>query len=198
MKKILCTALAFAIALCISGCNKSSDTAVKNEDSVGNSKTNTETDTVVIPNVVGMDKGEALKTLEDKGLKVKTGKIMHLKEKSSNNKEREFEKDNIVLSQNPVEGTVVISGTTCVIDYHSMENQYQYTVGEKGIVLERIERTYCPDKIFKIPKEYDEHPVIAIDSYLINDFHNLYPNIKIEVPKDIEIIGNINVEYEYY
>ena len=99
MKKI-CVLITLALILCLSACSKSKESQTQNKwgnNSSGEQSSTTQTegasDTVVVPNVVGMNKDEAVKKLERLGLIVETTKSHYKKNPTT----QDFYPDNYVI-----------------------------------------------------------------------------------------------------
>lgn len=161
-------------------------------------KTNSDNNTVVVPSVVGMNVDEATTKLEGMGLVVET-EIEHLIYKDKNNTSLGYYDEGYVLEQDSKAGTVMVKGSTVKLIYNSNTSQFEYTMNEDGtITLTDIRATYCPNKIFQIPQEYDGRVVTAVNSTLIKNFNELFPQITIQIPKETIINGETTVSVEYY
>lgn len=206
MKRILCTILVLLIALCICGCDKPSDEEIKNKDNIDNSQSNTdsrnndENDTVVVPNVVGMDIDEATKVLEEAGLKVEI-ETEHLVHKD-NDPLSDFEPDRIVIKQDTKQGIIITKGSLIEVTFNSMTDGFKYKINpDQSITLTEC-YTWLPiNETVTIPKEYDGYLVQSVDSsvtdiiWLLKD---LYKVTTIKIPTGVDIIGDTNACITYY
>ena len=204
MKKSLTLILSFILLLSFVGCGNDKKTVTSNSDTNTSGSNSVQgnnsvvNNTVVVPDVVGMKVDEAKKKLEEMGLVVEA-EVRHLVEKDNNNTSLGYYDDGYVLEQDSKFGTVMIKGSTVKITYNSNTTQFKYTVNEDGTVtLTDVIHTYCPDKILRIPKKYDEFVVTTVDSKLIENFNSIFPHIAILVPKEMTIIGETTVFVEYY
>lgn len=196
-----------ASALC--ACSKSKENQAQNkrgDSSSGKQSSITQTegannpDTVVVPNVVGMDKDEATKKLEELGLKVET-ETKHLTYKD-NNTSLGFYDDGYVLEQDSKAGTVMVKGSAVKLTYNSNTSQFKYKVNEDGtITLTDFSRIKKEDnKSIILPKDYDGYVVSTIEAGI---FERLLPyavtsNYKILVPRGIIINNSSNTPVEFY
>ncbi len=207
MRRIICTILAFLIALCICGCNKPSDTGMKKKDNIDNSQSNTdsqnndENDTVVVPNVVGTNKDEAVKKIEELGLKCKP-KFKRLQVKEFSGENIIYYDDNSVVEQSHKGGTVVVVGTEIEISINQNVSEMEYTVNSDNTITftELGDTLYYPDRKFFIPKEYDGYKVSHVNSGMLNDFLKAHTsfNVKYYIPQDVIIDGDTSAEIIRY
>lgn len=208
MKKISILFLAFIILIfSFAGCSektttsKDKNTSKNSDNSVQNASSTSDTDTVVVPNVVGMDKDEAIKKLEGLGLKVET-ETKHLTYKDNNNTSLGFYDDGYVLEQDSKTGTVMAKGSTVNLTYNSNTSQFKYKVNKDGtITLTDFSRIKKEDnKSIILPKDYDGYVVSTIEAGI---FERLLPyavtsNYKILVPHGIIINNSSNTPVEFY
>lgn len=211
MKKIFLPLFIITLTMCclLSACDKSNKTT--NQNSTANKTTASDVsesgskysqgDTVVVPNVVGMDKDEAIKKLEKLGLKVET-ETKHLTYKDNNNTSLGFYDDGYVLEQDSKTGTVMAKGSTVNLTYNSNTSQFKYKVNKDGtITLTDFSRIKKEDnKSIILPKDYDGYIVSTIEAGI---FERLLPyavtsNYKILVPHGIIINNSSNTPVEFY
>ena len=212
MKKInLITLSLITIICCLCSCSTNSSQS-KNDKSTSSNKTtasdvsesgskSSQGDTIVVPNVVGMDKDEAIKKLEELGLKVET-ETKHLTYKDNNNTSLGFYDDGYVLEQDSKTGTVMAKGSTVNLTYNSNTSQFKYKVNEDGTItltdFSRIKKEN--NKSIILPKDYDGYVVSTIEAGI---FERLLPyattsNYKILVPRGIIINNSSNTPVEFY
>lgn len=202
----LCFLCLIISASVLCACSKSKENQTQNgrgNSSLGEQSSTTQTesannnDTVVVPNVVGMNKDEAIKKLEELGLKVEIGEVVHQK-LIENNGQYSFEQDGLVLSQNPEKDVVVRKGAACKISYHSISNGFHFIVKNDGTAkLTNAYKVYCPNNVFEIPKQYDGYKVSEVSASIINETYNDY-QYQIKIPANLIIDGTIDVPFEYY
>lgn len=183
----------------LSACDKSNKTT--NQNSTANKTTASDVsesgskysqgDTVVVPNVVGMDKDEAIKKLEKLGLKVET-ETKHLTYKDNNNTSLGFYDDGYVLEQDSKAGTVMVKGSAVKLTYNSNTSQFKYKVNEDGtITIIKWTKTFLNDEnnFVIIPKEYDGYKVTSIDNYFWEQCDNKkrqINNLQVKIPQGVE------------
>lgn len=206
----LCFLCLIISASVLCACSKSKENQTQNgrgNSSLGEQSSTTQTesannnDTVVVPNVVGMDKDEAIKKLEGLGLKVET-ETKHLTYKDNNNTSLGFYDDGYVLEQDSKSGTVMVKGSTVNLTYNSNTSQFKYKVNEDGTItltdFSRIKKEN--NKSIILPKDYDGYVVSTIEAGI---FERLLPyavtsNYKILVPRGIIINNSSNTPVEFY
>ena len=203
MKKCLIIILSLAIIFCFVGCsdnknsNSKSSTSAVSADKTSNAS---DGDTVVVPNVVGMNKDEAIKKLEELGLKVEI-EIEHLMHKD-NNPLNDFEPDLAVVKQDIKQGVVVTKGTAIAITYNSMTDGFKYIIDEDQSITLTECYTWLPvSESVTIPKEYEGYLVKSVNSSVTDIIWTLKDNYKvntIKIPKGVNIIGETRAHITYY
>ncbi len=165
MKKSVLMLLILSVLFSFAGCGESAEQtsssapntlALTDDSSVTETSTEqtSSISTVVVPDVVGMDKDEAVKKLEDLGLKVELVKVRW-----------QYENDtavahNVVIEQDSAEGTVMIPGSTVKVTYNLQENEYAYEENEDGtITITMILVKERDPSEYRIPKQYDNKTI---------------------------------------
>lgn len=203
MKKLIAIILTLCTVLSICGCGESAE---QGSSSAPETKTATSSSakaqpkaeqtssisTVVVPDVVGMDKDEAVKKLEDLGLKVV------IAEEPLRNTDQ---KDNTITMQSRDSGTVVVSGTDIELQYNTHEFSFCYFLNEK---TQEYSVQYCwgllneSETSLSISPTYNELPVTMIE-HLPRSFEKFGAQIKtLYIPESIKTInfGEHPVEYK--
>lgn len=205
MKKFLSAILVLLLALCISGCNNNDTNSAGKANK--NTQSNTETDTVVVPNVVGMDKDEAVKLLKGIGLEVELKYKHCVTEKDDS---FAFLPDKSVLEQEPLQDVVVKRGGKVSITTQTLTDRFVTSENEDGTVtlIERKSNVNFSNGICTIPDVYEDKKVSKIDASVVNTIHpwrdfpsdKLLPIETVRIPKDVEIMGEIKTDFEivYY
>ena len=199
MKRILCTIVVFLIALCMNGCNncecnKPSDTTTNN-DNIENSQANTESGTLVVPNLVGMDKDEAVKLLEGMGFETKLEALGLF----ANFKDHPDWKDSEIVSQNVLPGRTRPLKTVVTMQYATGAYFDEYEENADGtITLTMLSEWYSEEHILKIPKTYEGKTVSCIKDEALpktldpyGPFAGVYT---VQVPKDVKV--EVDVDYD--
>ncbi len=205
MKKISLIVLSFiTIICCLCACGNSSSQSTDNKPSTSNKTTasdvsesgskSSQGDTVVVPNVVGMNKDEAVKKLEGLGLIVEV-------EKKYPNKDEEITKlkAGSVVEQNPSKTTKCKKNSTIKIGALSLDSEFSYETNQDGTIS--IYNAYFWGKengAYIIPKEYNGFKVtkVYIDTLTMNYFLSNQSIIK--VPNEVEILGYCENVIEKY
>ena len=167
--------------------NTSSDNSVA---SVQN--TSGASDTVMVPNVVGMNKDEAVKKLEGLGLIVETG-YKHLQKDQQGN----LYPDDEILEQSINAGTIVAPNTSISLTYNINTEAYASNVKSDGTVNLGLLLLWRPDTDeILIPEYYDGKKVSSIStSILISiDVNEQIRTRKVLIPKDVVIEDGASVE----
>lgn len=188
MKKALSLVLVLIMALSLAACGGVSETETTSEIS-------TQPETLVVPNVVGMDKDEAVKLLEGMGFEVEF-RVDHWR---YNEKANDRYDDGLVLEQDLKQGVVVVPKSVIKITYNSNTDGYSYSELDDGtIMLKRLgmhDRQY--EEIY-IPNMYEGKVVSKIDAYLLFYIDNSMPNVTIYVPSNVAIEGEPTIAYKTY
>lgn len=203
MKKIFLPLFIIILTLCcFCSCGNNSSQNKDNKSSTSN-KTNasdisesgsksSQGDTVVVPNVVGMNKDEAVKKLEGLGLIVETG-YKHLQKDQQGN----LYPDDEILEQSISAGTIVASNTSISLTYNINTEAYASNVKPDGTVNLDLLLLWRPDTDeILIPEYYDGKKVSSIStSILISiDVNEQIRTRKILIPKDVIIEDGASVE----
>ena len=224
MKKLICILCAIIFTLSLAACGNegqptgktasspktesaaneetSSKTPESKTESASNGETSSKTPgTVIVPNVIGMNKDKAIKELEVLGLNVET-EIRHWGRKG-NKSTGEYEDDLIIVEQDLKEGVVVIPDTTISITINSRTNRWEYTSNSDGtITLTHCMQFHLTDECLQIPKTYENKVVFGVTSQAIQEIiedKNIILYQKIKVPNEVNIIGEkITTDIEYY
>ena len=117
MKKTIFAILTLLLVLCVSGCNNANNDTNNENKADKKTQANVKTDTVVVSNVIGMDKDEAVKMLEKKGL------IVELQESSDFDESIE---NGQVIVQSFAAGTIVAYKSKIVLTYNSSRFRTDY------------------------------------------------------------------------
>lgn len=209
MKKFFSIIITLALILCLSACGKNNKSTKQNSttnkttasDVSESGSKSSQGDTVVVPNVVGMNKDEAVNELEEMGLKYKLkSKRLQVKEFSGEN--IIYYDDDSVIEQSHKNGTVVVRGTEIEIVINQNVSEMKYIINnDNTITFTELGNTlYYPDKKFFIPKEYDGYKVSHVNSDMLNDFLNTHTSfdLKFYVPQDVIINGSTTAEIIRY
>lgn len=205
MKKSVLMLLILSILFSFAGCGKAAEQtsssapntlAITEDSSVAETSTEqtSSISTVVVPDVVGMDKDEAVKKLEDLGLKVELVKVIW-----------QYENDtavahNVVIEQGITSGTVMVSGSSIELTYNLQENGYSYKVNEDGTITIVSASVYFLNETdaLIIPKEYDGYAISKISAEAPFQIGRAvgYPQQerKVKIPKEVEI----DSQYSYF
>lgn len=199
LKKISMAFILVILAVSLMGCGGERTTTSKgnkntSSDSSVASVQNTSgaSDTVVVPNVIGMNKDEAVKKLEGLGLMVETG-YKHLQKDQQGN----LYLDNEVLEQSISAGTIVAPNTSISLTYNINTEAYASNVKPDGTVNLDLLLLWRPDTDeILIPEYYDGKKVSSIStSILISiDVNEQIRTRKILIPKDVIIEDGASVE----
>lgn len=209
MKKVISLLITALVIFTLSACgndntnSNSTDIKTDNNSSViktGNKNSEkiiSQSDTVVVPNVVGMNKDEAIKKLEDLGLKVENKKVFYQKKADT----LEPYSNNQVTEQDIKTGTVCKSeGTTINLTYNVNEDGYNYEIlKDNTIKLTFVSLGKKTNNAFIIPKIYDNYKVSQIDEFVLTTLcaHYMEENangIVFKIPKDVKIIGDAPIK----
>lgn len=196
MKKISLIVLSFiTIICCLCACGNSSSQSTNNQPSTSNKTTasdvsesgskSSQGDTVVVPNVVGMDKDEAVKKLEGLGLIVETG-YKHLQK----DQQRNLYLDNEVLEQSISAGTIVVPNTSISLTYNTNTEAYASEVKSDGTVNLSLLLLWRPDNDeILIPEYYDGKKVSSMSTALLFSIvtNEQIRTRKILIPNDVII-----------
>ncbi len=188
MKKALSLVLVLIMALSLAACGGVSETETTSEIS-------TQPETLVVPNVVGMDKDEAVKLLEGMGFEVEV-RVEHWR---YNEKANARYDDGLVLEQDLKQGVVVVPKSVIKITYNSNTDGYDYSELDDGTVMLKRLRMY--DRQYEeiyIPNTYEGKIVSKIDAYLLFYIDNSMPNVTIYVPANVTIEGEPTIAYKTY
>ena len=158
--------------------------------------------TVVVPNVVGLNKDEAVNKLEESGLKYKII-FKRLQVKENNGVDLIYYDDNSVIEQSHQNGTVVIADTEVQIVINQKVSEMEYTINDDNtITLTKPGYTlYHPNKQFLIPQEYDGYKVSHIEADFFEDRlkQDAAGNIiTFLIPNDITINGETTAKIVRY
>lgn len=196
MKKISILFLAFIILIfSFAGCSektttsKDKNTSKNSDNSVQNASSTSDTDTVVVPNVVGMDKDEAIKKLEGLGLKVEIMGKNQLLLKD------EFKNYNIgeIYEQNIATGTLCKKSTQITLCYVSDKPEFEYIINSDNTIRLVVLSVFLPEnKNITIPSKYNNYQVSEIDLTAMQ----LGEDFTLQIPKNIKIIGQTNCQLE--
>lgn len=199
MKKISLIVLSFiTIICCLCACGNSSSQSTNNQPSTSNKTTasdvsesgskSSQGDTVVVPNVVGMDKDEAVKKLEGLGLIVETG-YKHLQKDQQGN----LYLDNEVLEQSISAGAIVVPNTSISLTYNTNTEAYASEIKSDGTVNLSSLLLWRPDNDeILIPEYYDGKKVSSISTALLEiiEIREQTRTRKILIPKNVAIEEN--------
>lgn len=177
MKKALSLVLVLIMALSLAACGGVSETETTSEIS-------TQPETLVVPNVVGMDKDEAVKLLEGMGfeVEVKRVNIFFISEKDT--------AINSVVEQNLNPETVCTKDAKIVLSYASDEPEFEYRVNDdKTITLTILSAWTSKNKTLTIPKEYNSYRVESVVDNVINAVPDDWT---VKIPEGVTIIGTAN------
>lgn len=197
MKKIILILVTVLLLTSLAACGtkqtaSSSDKADKSASgSSAQTETVNSTKTVVVPNVVGMNIDEAVKQLEDFGLKVesKTTNISLLLDESP------VPQINQIISQTLTAGAICQKGTIITISYASDAPEFEYlTKQDNTICLVILSVYYTNNNTITIPNEYDGHKVSEID---LTNFQ-LGTEYTLRIPSNISIKGQTDCKIEKF
>lgn len=198
MKKALSLVLVLIMALSLAACGGVSETETTSEIS-------TQPETLVVPNVVGMDKDEAVKLLEGMGFEVEI-KYKHC----AFDENDDYYPDKTVLEQEPLQDVVVVNGGKITVTTQTLTDEFETAENDDGTItlLERKSNWNFNNGICTIPNVYEERKVSKIKAqvvnsiYLWNEFQGdkISPVTTVKIPKDVEIIGDIETQLDvvYY
>lgn len=199
MKKISLIVLSFiTIICCLCACGNSLSQNKDNKSSTSNKTTasdvsesgskSSQGDTVVVPNVVGMNKDEAVKKLEGLGLIVETG-YKHLQKDQQGN----LYPDDEILEQSINTGTIVAPNTSISLTYNTNTEAYASEIKSDGTVNLSSLLLWRPDNDeILIPKYYDGKKVSSISTALLEiiEIREQTRTRKILIPKNVAIEEN--------
>lgn len=195
MKKALSLVLVLIMALSLAACGGVSETETTSEIS-------TQPETLVVPNVVGMDKDEAVKLLEGMGFETKLraeGIFVNL-EMNPDYKD----KDNEVVFQDSNPGSTRPLKTVIAMRYVSATCFDKYEENPDGtITITRFGEWYSPEGILTVPKTYEGKTISCIkDEGLpkkIGSGSAFAFGVKaVRVPKDVKVEVDIDYDLERY
>ena len=199
MKKISMAFILIILAVSLMGCGGERTTTSKgntntsSDNSVASvQNTSGASDTVMVPNVVGMNKDEAVKKLEGLGLIVETG-YKHLQKDQQGN----LYPDDEILEQSINAGTIVAPNTSISLTYNINTEAYASNVKSDGTVNLGLLLLWRPDTDeILIPEYYDGKKVSSIStSILISiDVNEQIRTRKVLIPKDVVIEDGASVE----
>lgn len=202
MKKTFLPLFIIILTMCclLSACGENNKTS--NQNSTTNKTTasdvsesgskSSQGDTVVVPNVVGMNKDEAVKKLEGLGLIVETG-YKHLQKDQQGN----LCPDNEILEQSINTGTIVAPNTSISLTYNINTEAYASNIKPDGTVNLSLLLLWRPDTDeILIPEYYDGKKVSSIStSILISiDTNEQIRTRKVLIPKDVVIEDGASIE----
>ncbi len=208
MRRIICTILAFLIALCICGCNKPSDTGMKKKDNIDNSQSNTdsqnndENDTVKfndirtldIPDVIGLQLQEARDILNSFNIEIKTEPVYKARIK----KHQEY----ILADIGIVTEVEKDYDNNCIILYYQEKgNRFDYIENADGTVTLGAATSYNPSEDFIIPAFYKNKRVSAISPNgvgFINRISSEFDIPTIKVPEGVTFQAEITCDNIVY
>ena len=195
MKKALSLVLVLIMALSLAACGGVSETETTSEIS-------TQPETLVVPNVVGMDKDEAVKLLEGMGFETElraTGIFMNL-ETNPDYKDKDNE---VVFQDSNPESTRPLK-TVITMRYVSGVMFDKYDEKPDGtITVTRLGEWYCHDGVLTIPKTYEGKTISCIkDEGLpqkIGSDSEFFRGVKtVRVPKDVKVEVDVDYDLERY
>lgn len=200
---IILTLSLFALTACGGGKadKTSSDKAIGSSASAPQSDTKGESEsqpeTVVVPNVVGMNVDEATKVLEDLKLSPVI-EYLHYVDKSGRRyyDYDNLEEDGLVLKQDIPEGTICAPFSIFKMEVNSNTNPWEYTKNENGtITLNKCVHGHVEDGKITVPTKYEEYIVESVTANAINDLLNrLSPSVRIVIPTGVEILGDVKAD----
>lgn len=199
MKKFISIIITLTLCCLLSACSKNQDSQVQNKDdnnSSGNQNSISQTGSadlsnnasVTVPNVVGMNKDEAKKELEDLGLNVETG-YKHLQKDQQGN----LYLDDEVLEQSISAGTIVAPNTSISLTYNTNTEAYASEIKSDGTVNLSSLLLWRPDNDeILIPEYYDGKKVSSISTALLEiiEIREQTRTRKILIPKNVAIEEN--------
>lgn len=176
-----------------------SQTQPKNTDNSSNTKSNAASqtnasndDTVVVPNVVGMNVDEAAEKLQKMGLTVEKVDVGS-QWKDPNATELGYVPYGEILKQNIKEGTVMAKGSTVSIEYTSDTCQVFCENINNQTIIVSISSIGLRDGKIKIPQEYNNQKINKLLFSALLPLKN-EPNLReVLIPNSIEIIEESNV-----
>lgn len=207
IKKLISVTFALLLIFCLSACGKTKTAETQEAKTTDKSTEQTSSvSIVVVPDVVGMDKDEAVKTLQDLGLKVK---LEHYRGSSKGGlalgtEEERLVPNNEVFSQNVASGVLMAKGETINLSYSTLENGYLYDYNTDGtITIDFIGYKVYDSKTgsYTMPKTYDDYIITGIKDSAITALANIAKSHKIYLPKGIKLINTETYgtfEYEEY
>ena len=169
-----------------SGCGNTTVTTMENGETQ-KAETN---DLVVVPNVIGMNKDEAIKTLEDLGLVVEPKEMCEMEDKFTGE----------VVDQNAVAGTTMVKGSniqikfttdTCIVDgfdgVHGYTIDYIYPLAKDGVA--------------KIPQKCDGKEINAISYSALATYDRVTNEPKklkkLFIPESVAIVGEKTADLSF-
>lgn len=187
MKKALSLVLVLIMALSLAACGGVSETETTSEIS-------TQPETLVVPNVVGMDKDEAVKLLEGMGFEVEVG--FHHPATYTEGEERPKE---VIVEQNPLSGIVLTKEGKIKIYYTSTDPTFVFVDNQDGTVRGvQCVYVYEADKTVVLPREYNGKKVSA---YSFGEASSsTLENRTLKIPNGVEVQGEVpdNITIETY
>ena len=207
MKKTIFAILTLLLVLCVSGCNNANNDTNNENKADKKTQANVKTDTVVVPNVVGMDKDKAVKLLDEMGLEVELKYKHCVTEKDDS---FAFLPDKSVLEQEPLQDVMIKRGGKITIVTQTLTDRFATSENDDGTVtlIERKSTVNFSNGICTIPNVYEDKKVTKINANVVNtinpwrDFPSdkLLPIETVKIPKDVEIIGEIKTNFKivYY
>lgn len=199
MKKIITLFTVFALIFSLAGCgdDTTSNTGASNNSGSDGNRTTTaqNNETVVVPNVVDMNKDEAVKVLEDAGLKAE----LKIKYATWIGPEiGAYEEDLKVLEQDVKSGNIMGKNSTVTITYNLNASSFKYDINDDNtITLVYILTTYYNNNKVIIPNTFEGKKVSKIKYSIIDDLNHRFKYVlkiedfKIEIPYNVEIIDNL-------
>ncbi len=195
MKKtisILITAL-FVIGLCsCGGNNKTSNqnsTANKttaSDVSESGSKSSQNTDTVVVPNVVGMNVDVATKELEELGLVVESEPVY----KAYVRRHQEY----ILADIGTVTEQEKYDNNYIILYYQEKGNRFEYTENQDNTITLGAATSYNPNEEFIIPAFYKNKKVVALSTECVGFLNRISEEFNIpaiKIPEGVIVQSNI-------
>ena len=181
MKKLI--ALTAALLLTLSACSSASP-----KDASDQPQPSTAPQVVIVPNVVGMNKDDAVKKLEGLGLKVTT-KNVRVQYKYDIPEKEYMLPNGEVTQQSMQEGLAVGQGTEIKISYAMQECDLMYSVNPDGTITINEYGSLIEDNGYvTIPSEYDGYVISKIDvAYFISCFDTTKYGLRI--PENITVTG---------
>ena len=193
MKKALSLVLVLIMALSLAACGGLSETETTSEIS-------TQPETLVVPNVVGMDKDEAVKLLEGMGFETKLSAEGIFSNLGLHPDWKDKENEVVFQSSNP--GSTRPLKTVITMRYASGVMFDKYEENPDGtITVTFLGEWYSPEGILTIPKTYEGKTISCIkDNGLRKEISDAdFGGVKtVRVPKDVKVEVDIDCDLERY